>query len=69
MREIDHASRKEPLGPFWAALALILLGLVLGGWHWLVRGVNEDFGAGVAVGGMLAFGMIFLLSKTARNLR
>lgn len=69
MKQIEHRSTKEPLGPFWAALALILLGLVLGGWHLLLTGIDENFGIGVAVGAILAFGMIFLLSKTARNLR
>jgi len=41
----------------------------MGAWHMLMVGISRDFGAGLVVGAAIAFGMIFLLSRTARNLR
>lgn len=69
MKQIEHRSTKEPLGPFWAALALILFGIVMAAWHWLLTGIDENFGIGVVVGFVIGAGGIFLLSRNARNLR
>lgn len=69
MKEIEHRSTKEPLGPFWAALALILFGIVMAAWHWLLTGIDENFGIGVVVGAAVMAGLLGFLSKNVRNLR
>ncbi len=68
MKEIEHRSTKEPLGPFWAALALILFGVVMAAWHWLLTGIDENFGIGVVVGAAIMAGLLGFLSKRVRNL-
>lgn len=40
--------------PWFAPVALVLFAVVMGGWHLLARGINADFGAGFAVGAVLA---------------
>lgn len=69
MKQIEHRSTKEPLGPFWAALALILFGIVMAAWHWLLTGIDENFGIGVVVGAAVMAGLLGFLSKNVRNLR
>lgn len=67
--QIEHQPKKEPLGPFWAALALILFGIVMAAWHWLLTGIDENFGIGVVVGAAVMAGLLGFLSKNVRNLR
>ncbi|SOC40104.1 hypothetical protein SAMN05892877_1075 [Rhizobium subbaraonis] len=52
---------------FLAAIALILFGIVMGVIHFLISGVSEQFGAGVVVGLLIGFGLLFLASRQARE--
>lgn len=69
MKQIDHHPQKEHLGPFWPAIALILFGIIMAAWHWLLTGIDDNFGVGVVVGFVIGAGGVFLLSRSARNLR
>lgn len=50
------------------AIAFIIFGAGMGFVHYLLKGVNEQFGMGVAAGLFIGAGLIFLLSRDARNL-
>lgn len=50
-----------------AAFAILLFGAAMGGIYYLLHGVNDDFGLGVATGGVVALGACFLASKNLRN--
>lgn len=49
------------------AICFILFGLVMFGLHWLMTGLNEDFGIGVAVGIVLGLGLAALASRRVRE--
>ena len=48
-------------------ICFVLFAAVMGGLHWLLTGVNADFGMGVAVGLGLGTGLVFLASRQARE--
>lgn len=52
---------------FLQALAIFLFGCVMTGLYWLMTGINEDFGLGIACGLVLGIGMTMLASKNARE--
>lgn len=49
-------------------IASIAFAVVMTGVHWLLTGINEQFGYGVGVGLFLAFGLLGILSKTVREI-
>lgn len=49
-------------------IAFFAFGVLMAGWHWLLTGINADFGAGVAVGGAFSAGMLGLLFKSIRDI-
>ena len=49
-------------------VAFILFAVLMGGWHLLLTGISADFGAGVTVGALLAYGLLALLSRKVREL-
>lgn len=51
-----------------SSIALIAFSVIMGAWHFLLAGINADFGAGAAVGFAFGAGLIFLLSRSAREL-
>ena len=70
--QIDHDNHKpegytrNQLG-FLYAFAFILAGLIFGCLWYLIKGINEDFGMGVVVGGVIGIGLVFLASRDARE--
>lgn len=50
------------------ATALILFGIVMGGWHWLLVGVSRDFGAGLVVGFAVCAGAMGIILRSVREL-
>ncbi|TIL25729.1 MAG: hypothetical protein E5Y88_12335 [Mesorhizobium sp.] len=50
------------------ATALILLGIVMGGWHWMLVGISRDFGAGLAVGFTICLGAMGIILRSVREL-
>lgn len=52
---------------FLYAAAFILAAIMMGGVHWLLTGINADFGMGVAVGIALGMGIIGLASRRVRE--
>ena len=49
----EKAMNREPiLGPYWKwqVLCVVLFSAGMGFLHWLIRGINQDFGMGVVVG-------------------
>lgn len=53
---------------FWYAVAFIIFGAAMLGIHWLMTGISEDYGMGLVSGLFIGFGLIFLLSRSARSL-
>lgn len=49
-------------------IAAIAWAVVMTGFHWLLTGIDAQFGFGVAVGLFLAFGLLGILSKTVREI-
>lgn len=49
-------------------IAFIASAILMTGWHWLLTGINEDFGTGVFVGALVAFGLLGILSRRVREL-
>lgn len=49
-------------------VAFLAFSAVMAGLHWLIVGINADFGGGFVVGMLFAFGLLGLLSKTVREL-
>lgn len=49
-------------------ICFLAFSAVMAGWHWLMTGVNADFGMGVAVGAFLAYGVLALASRRIREL-
>lgn len=52
---------------FIYAICFILFGLVMGGLWLLLTGINDSFGAGVAVGMFIGIGLIGLASRNVRE--
>ncbi|PYE88766.1 hypothetical protein [Phyllobacterium leguminum] len=52
---------------FIYAICFVLFGLVMGGIHWLLTGINGDFGMGVGVGFFVGIGLLFLASRNVRE--
>jgi len=49
-------------------IAFLITAALMAGWHWLLTGINADFGMGVTVGALLAYGLLALLSRRVREL-
>lgn len=47
--------------------AFVLASLMMGGLYWLLTGINDDYGLGVATGFFLGAGLFFLASRSARE--
>lgn len=60
---MNYDSRRAILASF----AILLFGLAMGGLYYLLHGINDDFGWGVAVGGIVSIGACFLASRNLRE--
>lgn len=49
-------------------IAAIAWAVIMTGFHWLLTGIDQQFGFGVVVGLFLAFGLLGILSKTVREI-
>lgn len=49
-------------------ICFLAFSIIMAGWHFLLVGINADFGSGVAVGAFLAYGLLALLSRRVREL-
>jgi hypothetical protein len=49
-------------------ICFILFSLVMGGLHWLITGINDDFGMGIVVGLLLGVGLAGLASRRVREM-
>lgn len=49
-------------------IAFILFSAFMAGWHWLLTGINEDFGTGALVGFTIAVGLMAICLRSAREL-
>lgn len=49
-------------------IAFIAFSVIMAGMHWLLTGINADFGGGVAVGLGVGIGLMALLSRRVREL-
>lgn len=49
-------------------ICFILFSAVMAAWHYVLVGFGPDFGAGVTVGALAAFGVLALLSRRVREL-
>lgn len=49
-------------------VAFVAFAIVMAGLHWLLTGINDDFGVGVAVGLFLGIGAMALASRRVREL-
>ncbi len=58
---------KNRAGIFYG-IAFIAFAVIMTGFHLLLTGFNEDFGAGVAIGLFLGFGLLSLCSRRVREL-
>lgn len=68
-REIGYLLRmtdRNRMGILYA-VCFILFAVVMTGLHWLMTGINADFGTGVAVGVALGMGVLALASKRVRE--
>ncbi|MER8831526.1 hypothetical protein [Mesorhizobium sp. M0909] len=52
---------------FLIATAFILMSVTMFGLHWLMTGIDKNFGLGVAVGVLLGAGVIGFASKGVRE--
>lgn len=50
------------------AICLVLFGIVMAGWHFLLVGISRDFGAGVFVGALISAGCLGIIFKSVREL-
>ncbi|MCJ2068486.1 hypothetical protein MKK75_06640 [Methylobacterium sp. J-030] len=57
----------EPNQALFASVAIVVFALGMGGLHWLMVGINEQFGSGIAIGVALGGGLVFLASRKARE--
>ncbi|MCJ2011796.1 hypothetical protein [Methylobacterium sp. J-076] len=57
----------RPNQALFASVAITVFGLGMAGLHYLTTGFGEEFGAGVAVGGLIGMGLTFLASRQARE--
>lgn len=67
---IEHdpiMERRNRVGILYA-ICFILFSLAMGGIWWLLTGISEDFGMGVAVGLLLGGGLMGLASRRVRTM-
>lgn len=50
-----------------ASLCIVLFGAIMGLFHFLATGINDQFGWGFCVGGLMGIGLTFLASRQARE--
>lgn len=49
------------------AVCLIVFGVAMGCIHFLITGINDDFGTGIVVGMLVGMGLIGLASRNVRE--
>lgn len=49
-------------------ICFVLFSAIMTAWHWVLTGINEQFGAGAALGLILGIGIMALLSRRVREL-
>ena len=48
-------------------IAFLVTAALMAGWHWLLTGINADFGAGAVVGAFVGYGVLSLASRRVRE--
>lgn len=49
-------------------ICFIAFSVIMTAWHWVLTGINEQFGTGAAIGLILGIGIMALLSRKVREL-